>query len=363
MKSVLDSRQLLAARALADTGSFTLAGRQLCLTQSAVSHAIKALEEEVECRLFTRSGKGVTVTPAGKYFLEYTDRILGQMETARTLVAPRTTRGKERLRLGVGMRARAHIMPVVLPTFQKEFPNKLVTIEPGNYVQNLQLLESGLLDFVFAVRPSERPDLGYIPLYEDELRFVVGRDHPWAQTGQVSRKDLAGDMLVAALGINRVPQLLADYFRAEKITPGHMVEMPDYESIRILVKSNVAVGVLSPALFWQDIQNGSLVSLPLGPRPLLRQWGLVYPARHPLTVMDKRFIELCQQAVPGILSRLQGQSLEVVEKKASPPPVPTAEPTVPSLRYGDVALAFAAAFSFLSDSMAWTNWGSAWMAA
>src|SRR6187551_3392599 len=115
MKSVLDSRQLLAARVLADTGSFTLAGQQLSLTQSAVSHAIKALEEEVECRLFARTGKGVRVTVAGKQFLQYADEILAQMETARTLVAPRTVRGQERLRLGMCQAAREIILPAVLP--------------------------------------------------------------------------------------------------------------------------------------------------------------------------------------------------------------------------------------------------------
>src|SRR5438105_6264623 len=122
MRSVLDSRQLLAARVLADTGSFTLAGQQLSLTQSAVSHAIKALEEELECQLFLRTGKGVKMTPAGRHFLHNLDLILAQMEAARMLVAPRNSRGKERLRLGIGRRARECFLPVVLPAFQKQFP-------------------------------------------------------------------------------------------------------------------------------------------------------------------------------------------------------------------------------------------------
>lgn len=90
MKSLLDSRQLLAAIILARTGSFTLAGEQLSLTQSAVSHAIKALEDEVGCRLFVRTGKGVTVTAAGRRFLPQAEKVLAEMEAARSLVTPRT---------------------------------------------------------------------------------------------------------------------------------------------------------------------------------------------------------------------------------------------------------------------------------
>jgi DNA-binding transcriptional LysR family regulator len=359
MKSVLDSRQLLAARILADTGSFTLAGQQLSLTQSAVSHAIKALEEEVECRLFNRSGKGVTVTPAGKHFLEYTDKVLAQMETARTLVSPRTTRGKERLRLGVSTRARQFILPVVLPVFQREYSNKLVAIEPGDHTRNLELLESGLLDLVFTVKPPGRLQSGYVQLFEDELRFFVGPGHPWARTGRASREDLAGKSLMLYLKVNSTPELLADYFRAERIAPGHGVEMADHESLKAVLKTNLAVGVLPPWLAEKELANGSLVAVPMGSRPLLRQWGLAYDAKRQLTAMDRRFIELCLQSVPGILNRLQGQSTPLAQKKEQPVKPALAEAR---MQYGGVALLLVTAYSFLSDSMAWVDLGSIAMA-
>lgn len=316
MKSVLDSRQLLAARVLADTGSFTLAGQQLSLTQSAVSHAIKALEEEVECKLFARTGKGVVVTPAGKHFLQYLDRILEHMETARTLVAPRTARGKERLRLGVSMRAREHILPIVLPAFHKDYPNRLVTIEPGDYRRNLELLESGLLDLSFAVKPAGRADLSYVHLFEDELRFMVAPSHPWAKAGRAKLEDLATDALLVHQQYNRTGELLAEHLSREKIVVQHSVELHDYEPIRDFVRTGRAIGVIPPWLVAAELRAGSIVSLPIGSAPLVRQWGLVYDPKRPLTPMDRRFIELCLQAVPGILSRLQGPRPEPREKKA-----------------------------------------------
>lgn len=359
MKSVLDSRQLLAARVLADTGSFTLAGQHLSLTQSAVSHAIKALEQEVECTLFLRTGKGVKVTVAGKHFLEYTDKILAQMETARTLVAPRTTRGKERLRLGVSTRARDFILPVVLPVFQREYSNKLVAIEPGDHARNLELLNSGLLDLIFTVRPPGRLSSGYIHLFEDELRFFVGPGHPWARTGRANPEDLKGRNLLLYLNLNHTPELLADYFRAERTSPGHGVAMADHESLKAVLKTNLAVGVLPPWLAEKEVADGSLVSVPMGARPLVRQWGLAHDTRRELTAMDRRFIELCQQSVPGILSRLQGESSPRLSKK-EPPVVPALVEA--RMNYGGVILALAAIYSFLSDSMAWVDLGSIAMA-
>jgi molybdenum-dependent DNA-binding transcriptional regulator ModE len=83
MTPLLDSRKLLAFATLARVGSFTLAARELHLTQSAVSHAIKSLEEDLDLRLFERLGRSVKLTPAGEHLLERAHRILAEMKEAR----------------------------------------------------------------------------------------------------------------------------------------------------------------------------------------------------------------------------------------------------------------------------------------
>lgn len=325
MNSVLDSRQILAARVLADTGSFTLAGQQLCLTQSAVSHAIKALEQEVECRLFLRTGKGVKVTPAGKHFLEYTDQILAQMETARMLVTARTTSGKERLRLGVSNRARRLILPVVQPLFHRDYPNRLVLIAAGNYHRNLELLESGLLDLSFSVRPEQRPELEFVPLFEDELRFIVSAQHPWARVGRAPTEEALRDALVVFQDFNNTAQLLTRHLETERLALRGLTELADQDSIHAMVRTGRAAAIMSPFLVSQELQDGKMLALPIGTRPLVRRWGLAYVRRRSLGQMEQRLIELCRQAVPGILSRLQGPLVKTDEKKAGPVVAPATE--------------------------------------
>jgi DNA-binding transcriptional LysR family regulator len=84
---ILDSRKLLAFATLARVCSFTQAARELSLTQSAVSHAIKALEKDLGVRLFERMGRKVTITAAGRQLLQHTDVILAEMKTARADLA------------------------------------------------------------------------------------------------------------------------------------------------------------------------------------------------------------------------------------------------------------------------------------
>ncbi len=82
-KPILDSRKLLTFVTLAHCGSFTQTARELFLTQSAVSHAIKSLEDELECRLFDRLGRRARLTQSGQHLLEYASRILEDMQHAR----------------------------------------------------------------------------------------------------------------------------------------------------------------------------------------------------------------------------------------------------------------------------------------
>ena len=82
-KPILDSRKLLAFVTLARCGSFSQPARELFLTQSAVSHAIKSLEDELACRLFDRLGRRAQLTRSGQHLLEYATRILDEMQLAR----------------------------------------------------------------------------------------------------------------------------------------------------------------------------------------------------------------------------------------------------------------------------------------
>src|SRR5438105_15941744 len=95
----MNSRQLLAFVTVARTRSFTLAGKELFLSQSAVSHALTALEQELNCQLIDRDGKKLRITPAGEHLLHYGEKILADMAAARGTLQQRTRWGAGQLRV------------------------------------------------------------------------------------------------------------------------------------------------------------------------------------------------------------------------------------------------------------------------
>ena len=296
MKGPLDSRQLHAFVILARTGSFTQTARELFLTQSAVSHSMKALETDVGCRLFDRVGKKVMLTQAGETLLQRADRALTEMGAAREEIQRLGKWGRGRLRLAAPVSVCVGLLPSVLREFQESFPDSLVTVEPGDSHEVIGLLEQHRVDL--ALVPEARADerVESVPLFRDELRFLVSPLHPWAAGGLPPRDEIPRQSLIVYGRSSRTWRLVDDYFREEKITLNTPMEVRSMDAIRELTKLNLGVGILSPWTCRADLEQGSLVSLPLGRRRLTREWGILEWRGRRRTLAEETFVGLCREA-------------------------------------------------------------------
>ena len=298
MKPTLDSRQLHAFAALARRGSFTLAAKDLFLTQSAVSHAIKALEDDLGCRLLDRVGRRVLLTQAGEQFLRHTEKILREMEAARAGLEDLTKWGQARLRVGASTTACQHILPTVLREFRQSYPKCVIRIEPGDHGQQIELLHGGHIDLAIILEPPGKgaTEITFVPLFEDELCYVVAPSHAWATLGRVPRETIEAETLVLYNKSSHTFRLVSEYFREEKITLSNTIELGSMEAIKELVKIGIGAGVLAPWIAREELASGSLVSLPLGPRKLTRRWGVAHLKGRRLALAEETFVTLCVSA-------------------------------------------------------------------
>jgi LysR family transcriptional regulator, low CO2-responsive transcriptional regulator len=294
MSNVLDSRQLLAFSAVARRGSFTLAAKDLYLTQSAVSHAMKALEDELGCRLLDRVGKRVLVTQAGEQFLRHSENILREMELARAGLDTLTNWGHGRLRVGASTTACQYILPTVLREFKQSFPRCVIKIAPGDHADQLELLKSNQIDLAIMLEPVGHGEFAFVPLFEDELKFLVAPLHRWAQSGRVERETLAEETLILYNKTSYTFRLVYEYFREEKLSLTNHIELGSMEAIKELVKIGLGAGVISPWIAREELKSGSLVCFPLGKRKLKRKWGVVHLRGRRLPLGEETFVGLCR---------------------------------------------------------------------
>jgi DNA-binding transcriptional LysR family regulator len=295
MSLPLDSRQLRAFRVLARTGSFTQTARELHLTQSGISHSMKALETEIGCRLLDRLGKKIVLTQAGEQLLKHTEKILLEMQAARESLTQLGKWGKGRLRLGASTTACQHIIPAVLREFKESFPEHAIAIEPGDTPELVQGLLQQRIDLALSLASSES-QLEFQPLFSDELHFIAAALHPWAKAGRVERDEIPRQNYILYNKRSVTFRLIEDYFRREQMVLNTVIEVGSMEATKELVKLGIGVSILAPWIAKKEIEEGSLVALPLGRKKLQRRWGIMHWRGKRLTLAEETFIGLCKSA-------------------------------------------------------------------
>lgn len=300
MTAPLDSRQLRAFASLARTGSFTRTARELHLSQSAISHSMKALESDVGCRLLDRLSKTVTLTQAGEQLLQHAEKILSEMAAARAALEQLGKWGQGRLRLGASDTACQHILPGVLREFKERFPHCALMIEPGDTPDLIESLIEGRLDLALGMKPEHETRLDFHPLFTDELMFLVSATHPWALARRAAREDIPRQKYILYSKQSLTFRFIERYFRAEGIVLNTVLELGNMEAICELVKLGLGVSIVAPWIARDDLQKQLTLALPLGRHKLRRHWGILHLRGRRLNLAEETFINLCRAATRAL---------------------------------------------------------------
>ncbi len=158
--------QLEILRAVADTGSFTAAGHQLHLSQSAVSRQILLLEEELEEQVFLRVGGKIRITPVGTTLLDLSRRVFEDIEATRaTIVDSRETLAGT-IRLVGGMTVCLYVFPPLIKEFKRVHPNVEVKVTPAATPRLVRQLRTGVADLGLVTLPVDDASLVVEPVLQ-----------------------------------------------------------------------------------------------------------------------------------------------------------------------------------------------------
>jgi molybdate transport repressor ModE-like protein len=172
----VDLRHLAALEAVARTGSFSRAARELGYTQSAVSQQIAQLERIVGQRLFDRPGgpRPVEPTEAGLLLLRHADAIVGQLDAARADMAALAEGEAGTLRVGIYQSVGARLLPALVRRFRAQLPRVGVRVREESSADDLlRLLEHGELDLSFADLPLREGPFEWAELLQDPYVLLV----------------------------------------------------------------------------------------------------------------------------------------------------------------------------------------------
>src|SRR2546423_5902656 len=153
----MDFDQLNSFLEVAKHSSFSKAAERCFRTQPAISSQIRALEEEVEAKLFDRSGAKVTLTVAGKAFQTYAEETLAALKSLKTAIAEmeRTPRGE--IVVGANEATCLHILPEVFADFKRQYPKVAVSIQRAGTSKKLEAGNDQTGGFCIVSIPLKNP--------------------------------------------------------------------------------------------------------------------------------------------------------------------------------------------------------------
>tara|TARA_Y100001968_G_C19323888_1_gene700694 strand:- start:60 stop:1013 length:954 start_codon:yes stop_codon:yes gene_type:complete len=291
-RNPLDSRQLRAFLMLSRKGSFTLAAKELHLTQSAISHAMKALEQDVGCRLLDKVGKKILLTQAGEQFRERVEKIFSEMRIARSELNKLGEWGQGRLRIGASAAACQYILPSIISELKTEFPKCSLSINPEDTHGIVTALRGNFIDIGLTLEPEREPDFNFTPLFEDELMFLVNPEHPWAKQRRAKRSSISKQQYILYFKNSRTFELIENYFKSEEKIIKSIIDMGSMSAIKELVKIGLGITILPPWVAKKELDKKQLIALPLGRKKLKRKWGLLYWKNKPKSWAEETFIGL-----------------------------------------------------------------------
>ncbi|HYE13720.1 MAG TPA: LysR family transcriptional regulator [Pyrinomonadaceae bacterium] len=272
----MELSQLRTFREVAETLSFTRASQKLNLTQSAVSHQIKALETELGEPLFIRAKRGVKLSEAGRLALEYTERILEEAAALREHISGRDHEPRGRVRAAAATQAFVHLFADLFESFMREHEGIELSFRTTvSTEQTVADITGGAADVGFASLPVYSPALQVTELFEDELVLVVGPHHRFAGRAQVDMGELRRERFILFEHGASIRRATDAFFKRVDLRPDLALESNDTYFIKLMVEHGLGISLLPSWAAREETQAGKLARLRIAGHHLKRSVAMV----------------------------------------------------------------------------------------
>lgn len=274
--------------------SFSKAADALYISQSAMSKSIRALEGELHCDLFVRSGKKLSLSEGGKILLPYARKMVSHFDTVSEEALHALGQSSQQLHVGIPPTAGYIFFHKVVERFHKLYPQTNLVIEEGTSKAVIEQVTNMKEDLGIVIEPCLQPDLVKIPVVQSEAICLVNKNHPLASQESVAFEQLkdepffliSEDFMFYDLVLDKCKE--AGFKPDVKFTNGH------WEWIYSIVMENVGITIL-PYPLVRRFLNDEVRALHLKDPAFPWTLSLTYHKNRILSQAAMDFIRICQE--------------------------------------------------------------------
>ena len=292
-------KQVRAFLAVAQSLSFAVACERLHLSQSALSLTIKALEEGLGGRLFSRNTRNVALTPEGESLLPLARRLIADWDNAEDEMRQRFTLQRGRVTLAAMPSFAGNLLPPILKTFRARYPNVNVTVNDVINEQVLEMVRDRHVELGVAFEPMQGSSLAFTPLYLDRFVAVVPLDSPLAQLREIHWQTLLEQPFITLQRPSTVRVMLEEHLRARGMKLPVEFESHQLATVGRMVASGLGVSAV-PALCVGQMHELGARCITLSDPVIERAIGVLTKPGHELSAAAQALFDTLKEQDLGV---------------------------------------------------------------
>lgn len=263
---------------VANTGNISKAAKELYISQPAISKSIQKLEESIGCKLFSRSSRGVVLTDEGKLLYEHVSEAFETLTMGEEKLKRSIELGVGHLKIGVSSTLCKYLLLPYLKEFIRQNPHISISISCQSTNDTLKLLEDNKIDIGLIGKPENLKNIHFDFLEEIEDIFVAAKDYLRNLKARGIQKDhiLQSSTLMLLDKNNMTRQYIDDYLQENQIIIKDSIDISDMDLLIDFARIGVGVACVIKNFVREDLENGTLVEIPLGFPIHKREVGFAY---------------------------------------------------------------------------------------
>ena len=263
---------------VANTGNISKAAKELYISQPAISKSIQKLEESVGCKLFSRSSRGVVLTDEGKLLYEHVSEAFETLTMGEEKLKRSIELGVGHLKIGVSSTLCKYLLLPYLKEFIRQNPHISISISCQSTNDTLKLLEDNKIDIGLIGKPENLKNIHFDFLEEIEDIFVAAKDYLRNLKARGIQKDhiLHSSTLMLLDKNNMTRQYIDDYLQENQIIIKDSIDISDMDLLIDFARIGVGVACVIKNFVREDLENGTLMEIPLGFPIHKREVGFAY---------------------------------------------------------------------------------------
>ncbi|MBI4028474.1 MAG: LysR family transcriptional regulator [Verrucomicrobia bacterium] len=297
----MELRQLLAFKRIAELRSYTRAAESLSLTQPAISHQLRLLEEDMGQKLLEMNGRMATLTLAGETFLPFVERILEAIEGSKRAMETINTGERGSLTIAAIGSSTVYVLPHLLYKFRVAHPQIDIILRTAGGDEIRDLVAHNQVDIGIVGSHVPISEFATLPLFKDKIVPFVNAGHPLARKRRVTFAEIAREPLIQLGTWRSWRNYVLSIFHQVGATPSIRLQLDSIDAVKRMVERGLGFTIIPHTAAREEVAEGKLAALnPIDVPPLTREVLMIRRKQKTFSRSQQLFIDFLQAEIPKL---------------------------------------------------------------